>query len=369
MNKPLRRFCVEIGACAAAAAVGFVVGGETGAVIGAGLVALYVLARSDDAGGRGKVVRWAARSGRSGGRARSDAERQARIDRWEELSAREYRHPLDFKKHEALVVEYRDEHVRSLEHFNALNQARMEVLYDELESVDRRDKALLDARIAEMDELGAEMEAVIAHSVDLRAACSLNSLAISLAKADGRIARDEFEAFRSVLLEEADTEFVEAVFKYLREVDEDMGHVKEYTGPLVEEFGPGNEILVQVYGRLWAVAVADGAIHSREKAMLAEIARGLQLSPEQIAAVEELHWQPGMSANDPPTAKSDYEVLGIRPGAADREVRAAFRKRVRACHPDTLAGKNVPPEMVAQAVRRMAQINAAYARIREQRGF
>jgi hypothetical protein len=56
--------------------------------------------------------------------------------------------------------------------------------------------------------------------------------------------------------------------------------------------------------------------------------------------------------------KDPYVVLGVEPGTAPDDIKAAWRALARRHHPD-LTGDD--PEVARRATRRMAEINAAYA--------
>jgi curved DNA-binding protein CbpA len=56
------------------------------------------------------------------------------------------------------------------------------------------------------------------------------------------------------------------------------------------------------------------------------------------------------------------DVLGVKPGAAPEEVTAAYRSLAKRWHPDRAAGDRARSK---EAERRMAEINAAYAALRE----
>jgi hypothetical protein len=70
-------------------------------------------------------------------------------------------------------------------------------------------------------------------------------------------------------------------------------------------------------------------------------------------------------ANEPEKL-SAYEILGLSPSASFVEIRAAYRKRVKACHPDLFAGTN--EEARALAERWTKALNAAYATLNPRRG-
>lgn len=64
-----------------------------------------------------------------------------------------------------------------------------------------------------------------------------------------------------------------------------------------------------------------------------------------------------------PAAPNPYEVLGLKPGATRREITAAYRAMAKLYHPDhTLA---LGPDIRAAAEKRMKEINAAYAALKQ----
>jgi DnaJ like chaperone protein len=62
-----------------------------------------------------------------------------------------------------------------------------------------------------------------------------------------------------------------------------------------------------------------------------------------------------------------YTVLGIDRSVDDRAVKRAYRKLISEHHPDRLG--DLPEDMRKRAESRASEINAAYDRIKEQRGF
>ena len=62
-----------------------------------------------------------------------------------------------------------------------------------------------------------------------------------------------------------------------------------------------------------------------------------------------------------------YTVLGIERSADDRTVKRAYRKLISEHHPDRLG--DLPEAMRRQAEARASEINAAYERIKAERGF
>lgn len=98
------------------------------------------------------------------------------------------------------------------------------------------------------------------------------------------------------------------------------------------------------------------------------------LPPQQRAArQQEEPTQPrpepvpdAVPANEPEKL-SAHEILGVSPSASWEEIRAAYRKRVKACHPDLFAGTDEQARALAE--RWTKALNAAYATVNpRQRG-
>ncbi|MFI4959680.1 MAG: co-chaperone DjlA [Lysobacterales bacterium] len=68
-----------------------------------------------------------------------------------------------------------------------------------------------------------------------------------------------------------------------------------------------------------------------------------------------------------PQGPDPYAVLGIERNVDDRAVKRAYRKLISEHHPDRLG--DLPEDMRKRAESRASEINAAYDRIKEQRGF
>ncbi|WP_156501091.1 DnaJ domain-containing protein, partial [Alcanivorax sp. HI0044] len=64
-----------------------------------------------------------------------------------------------------------------------------------------------------------------------------------------------------------------------------------------------------------------------------------------------------------------YQVLGITGSASNQEVKKTYRKLMSQHHPDKLAAKGVPEEMIRVATEKTAEISKAYEMIKEHRGF
>jgi DnaJ like chaperone protein len=80
----------------------------------------------------------------------------------------------------------------------------------------------------------------------------------------------------------------------------------------------------------------------------------------------------GTSARPPAPGSDDedpYLLLGAPRSASGEELRATWKRLMRENHPDTLAARGVPQDFVALASDKVARINAAWDRIKRERGL
>ncbi|MBB4286234.1 TerB family tellurite resistance protein [Roseospira goensis] len=187
------------------------------------------------------------------------------------------------------------------------------------------------------------------------------ALGAKMAKADGRVTKDEVAAFKQVFqIPPEDMKAVGAVFDHAKQSADGY---QVYARQIADLFTDSPQVLEELLGALYKIARADGVLHPAETAFLHDVARLFGLPAE---AVTRLHAQYERSAEGEP---DPYAVLGVSPQASDDEVRAAWRRLSREHHPDVLMAKGMPEEFVAQANETMAAINHAYDRIRERRGL
>jgi len=62
-------------------------------------------------------------------------------------------------------------------------------------------------------------------------------------------------------------------------------------------------------------------------------------------------------------------VLGVTAQNSNAEIKKAYRKLMARHHPDKLASKGLPEEVMKQAQQRAQDIQAAYEKIKEKRGI
>ena len=188
-------------------------------------------------------------------------------------------------------------------------------------------------------------------------AIAVIALGAKMAKADGRVTRDEVRAFREVFVVPPEEEANAArVFDLARR---DVAGFEHYATRVARMFGPGDKVLENVLEGLFHIAMADGTYDPREDAFLREVARIFGIEERTFCCLR---------AEYVPDAPADpYDVLDVAPDAPMAEVRAAWARAVKDSHPDRLIARGVPEEAVRLAERRMVAVNRAWEEIRRDR--
>jgi DnaJ like chaperone protein len=131
--------------------------------------------------------------------------------------------------------------------------------------------------------------------------------------------------------------------------------------------------------------LAEGNPPPEKMAILRQLAFALRVSDMELMALMAMKgyaWNAGAGGQRshgrgtgggyvPPTRNPQgpdpYAVLGIARGVDDRAVKRAYRKLISEHHPDRLG--DLPEDMRKRAEARASEINAAYERIKAERGF
>ncbi len=182
------------------------------------------------------------------------------------------------------------------------------------------------------------------------------ALGAKMAKADGRVTRDEVAAFRRIFRIPSGEEANAArVFDMART---DVAGFDAYARKIARMFGPGSGMLRNLLEGLFFIALADGDYHEGEDAFLHEVAR--------IFGLEECCFHAIRSAFVPDAEPDPWSVLELPTDTPLDEVRKRWRALVREAHPDHAIARGLPEEAVRLAEARVMALNRAWEEIRAQ---
>ena len=181
------------------------------------------------------------------------------------------------------------------------------------------------------------------------------ALGAKMAKADGRVTRDEIAAFRRVFHIPREEEAGAArVYNMART---EVAGFDSYAAQVARMFRDRPKVLADLLEGLVFIAAADGEYHPGEADFLGVVARIFGIGEAEFRAMRARHL-PGES--DP------WAVLELPPGSGAEVVRKRYRKLVRELHPDRMIARGVPEEARRLAEQRLAAVTSAYGEIKRE---
>lgn len=203
---------------------------------------------------------------------------------------------------------------------------------------------------------------------------ALFSLLGKIAKADGRVTKDEGDLVVTFLdkmeVTGGQRQFAIQLFNEAKgihyTVDELAGQFRQVTGGR-------RDLSFGLLEMLFQVAMADGTFHPQEEEQIRRVA--------QVVGLGEYEWNTlyhryvrgsggeSRGASAGPSLQEHYETLGITEDAEDEEVRTAYRRLAKENHPDTLISKGLPEEFVQYATERFQRIQNAWSEVKKARGM
>jgi len=213
-----------------------------------------------------------------------------------------------------------------------------------------------------------------------------------LAKADGQVSQAEIQTAEAVmgnmrLTREQRRRAIERFREGKRlgyQLNPEMVRLRNACGPRSLLYWTFLEILV-------AAAFADGHVSANERQILNRVCYGLKISTSNVDRLIMMHEAaagfsgggfggagagvgPGAGAGRqrrarPSTRGDPYAVLGIKRSTSNAQIKRAYRKLMSQHHPDKLIARGLPEEMMKMAQEKTREINAAYDRIKEERGI
>jgi DnaJ like chaperone protein len=185
------------------------------------------------------------------------------------------------------------------------------------------------------------------------------ALAGKMAKADGDVSDAELAAFHRVFRVPPEEEAnVARIFNLARQ---DIAGFEHYARQIARLFMDNPAVLEDILDGLFEIAKADGVLHPGESAFLERVAEIFGFAPNEFRRIRAAHFAPELT--DP------YVILGVSYVASDDEIRQTYRRLVRENHPDSLIARGVPQEFEKLANDKLAAINNAWGKIREERGL
>ena len=208
----------------------------------------------------------------------------------------------------------------------------------------------------------------------------LFAFAGALAKSDGRVSESEIAATEALMarlrLDPAQRRTAIARFGVGKQQGFEAGTA---IAGLRQWCGGRRDFAFIVIDLLLDLVYAEGALQSAKVALVQRLCASLGVSHRELdwlaamkghVAAAQRPRSYGAPPPPPPPRPSEvdpYAVLGIAQDASEADVKRAWRRLMSQHHPDKLG--DVPDELKRRAEERAREINAAYERIKAEKGF
>jgi DnaJ like chaperone protein len=206
----------------------------------------------------------------------------------------------------------------------------------------------------------------------------LFGLAGAIAKSDGRVSQPEITATENLMarIQLSADQREEAIARF--NAGKQPGFAVHLAiADLKAWCGGRRDLAFLLLDMLLDIVYAEGELTTSKLAIVRKLCWSLGLHERELSALAAMkgygfaghggtYEQPRRAPNSAPGPDS-YAVLGLEPEASEREVKRAYRKLISQHHPDKLG--DVPEELKRRAEERAREINAAYEKIRTERGI
>tara|TARA_B110000116_G_scaffold68616_1_gene59172 strand:+ start:582 stop:1319 length:738 start_codon:yes stop_codon:yes gene_type:complete len=186
---------------------------------------------------------------------------------------------------------------------------------------------------------------------------SIIILSAKIAKADGKVTKDEIYAFKEKFkIPENDMSEVGKIFNEAKKTKEGYKEIADQIGLL---FLNNRILLEELLNNLFYIAESDGETSLDEIKILKSISNSFGLNENDFQRI--FHARLNNKDSDP------YKVLSVNRDDNDLTIRKKWIQLTKEHHPDNLIAKGLPKEFIDQANDELSSINLAYDKIKKQR--
>lgn len=196
------------------------------------------------------------------------------------------------------------------------------------------------------------------------------ALCAKVAKADGPINRQEINHMEQLMrqqfrLNDKGRAYAVRVWKQAKESPQPFA---EFAQAFHHDFRQERHRVIDMMDLLFAMAAADGGLHSREESLLRQASGVFHISSLQYDNIKKRYFHlPPQAEQRWNALDPHYAILGAKPSDSLDVVKKKFRELAMQWHPDKVAAKGMSAEAMRHAKEKFQQINEAYERILEGR--
>lgn len=196
----------------------------------------------------------------------------------------------------------------------------------------------------------------------------------AVAKADGKVSRDEISLAESVMQQmNLKGEMRHAAMRLFIKGKQDDFPLDDVMTQFRQECHRRSNLMRMFIEIQIQAAYADGELHPEEDRLLIRLCSMLGFQEQVYRQIEALvkfsmglgggqhQGQSGSQSGGSALAKSEaYELLGVTPEHSSSDIKKAYRRLMSQHHPDKLVSKGLPEEMIKMATEKSQKIRDAY---------
>ncbi len=222
------------------------------------------------------------------------------------------------------------------------------------------DRQKISFNNAPASDLWANYQNFSAHIEQATFTMGVIVLSAKMARADGRVSREEINAFKRVFDIKPHQE--DAVGRLFNRARLSPDGFEPYAIRLAQVFRNRPLVLEEVLSGLFMIGVADsGTLDSAEIVFLKRVSLFFGFDSEAFARIAARSGVTLPESERPrPQTPEAFVLLGVAETATETEIKTAYRALIREHHPDKLMAQGMPPEFIAAATEKMKRINVAY---------
>ena len=188
---------------------------------------------------------------------------------------------------------------------------------------------------------------------------ALLKICSQLIKVDGQVTENEIKFVRKFFKETFGTRKADSLFKELKSNTQLPSDVNSLLRIIKEQINPTK--LYSIIQFLYAISASDGKITNQENEYIYNIGFQLGFSPERLEAIKNQFIKTKSRSKKYDKKTIDcLNVLGLKAGASDEEVKAAYRSLAKEFHPDKLSGMGEGIKNLAKEKFQMIQDSYEY---------
>ncbi|ACV27618.1 co-chaperone DjlA [Kangiella koreensis] len=239
----------------------------------------------------------------------------------------------------------------------------------------------------QIDKKGEDLEPGSQERVQAAFFTATFSVMGHIAKADGRVTDVEIrhaeEVMRRMGLDQTARKLAVDLFNQGKNQDFDLDGVLEQ---FKRECHRRRNLMQMFMEVQISMAMADGIVHERERAVLHDVGKSLGFPVFMIDQLIKMvqaqqrfyqhsqqqggeHGGPGYQAASGPSVEQAYQVLGVKASDDQQTVKRAYRRLMSQHHPDKLVAKGLPEQMIKMATEKTQEIKAAYELVKRHKSW